>query len=241
MHVGEHDETREPNLDRVKKIVPCPKKARGHSVTPLGGKPVISHAFPGSGCFSRLRSKCFLKIFWLKEGKFASCIEEEEAEIFWGKGRLPLGSPWVPRPKKKSRNEVRPVSGYAFPKRVLLGEQLTRDGGSRSGVITSPKSSEDLWGPVRWQSRLDPFLYSESLSNLTSYFVACGISSVQANEIEPEPTKYVPSGVTKLYGPECGLLYEPACAILDHAAWKRPPPQGCVTDTREKDSPLIIL
>ncbi|PKI55419.1 hypothetical protein CRG98_024192 [Punica granatum] len=37
MHVRKHDETRESNLDRVKKIVPCPKRAREHSVTSLGG------------------------------------------------------------------------------------------------------------------------------------------------------------------------------------------------------------
>ncbi|PKI78553.1 hypothetical protein CRG98_001060 [Punica granatum] len=39
MHVRKYDETRESNLDRVKKVVPCPKGAREHSVTSLGGKP----------------------------------------------------------------------------------------------------------------------------------------------------------------------------------------------------------
>ncbi|PKI69526.1 hypothetical protein CRG98_010101, partial [Punica granatum] len=51
---------------------------------------------------------------------------------------------------------------------VLLGKPLTRDGGSRFRGINSLKSSEDLWGPVRWQSRLDPFPYSEPLTNLAS-------------------------------------------------------------------------
>ncbi|OWM64658.1 hypothetical protein CDL15_Pgr012310 [Punica granatum] len=30
-----------------------------------------------------------LKIFWLREGKLASCIEKEEAEIFGAKGNKP--------------------------------------------------------------------------------------------------------------------------------------------------------
>ncbi|PKI35884.1 hypothetical protein CRG98_043724 [Punica granatum] len=34
--------------------------------------------------------------------------------------------------------------------------------------------------------------------------------SEQANGIEPEPTKYLPNGVAKLYGPECGLSSGPA-------------------------------
>ncbi|PKI61625.1 hypothetical protein CRG98_018000 [Punica granatum] len=42
--------------------------------------------------------------------------------------------------------------------------------------------------------------------------------AIKANGSEPEPSKYVPSGVTKLYLPG-----------------------GCVTSTREKESPLIIL
>ncbi|PKI48579.1 hypothetical protein CRG98_030998 [Punica granatum] len=35
-------------------------------------------------------------------------------------------------------------------------------------------------GPVRWHSRLDPFLYSKPLTNLASYFGARGISDVKA-------------------------------------------------------------
>ncbi|PKI36169.1 hypothetical protein CRG98_043440, partial [Punica granatum] len=50
------------------------------------------------------------------------------------------------------------------------------DGGSRLKGVNSLKSSEDLWGPVRWHSRLDPFPYSEPLTNLASYFGARGIS-----------------------------------------------------------------
>ncbi|PKI60845.1 hypothetical protein CRG98_018776 [Punica granatum] len=56
-----------------------------------------------------------------------------------------------------------------------------------------------------------------------------------------EPTKNVPSGVAKLFGPKCGLSLGPACALLDRAAWGCPPSLGRVTDTREKESPLIIL
>ncbi|PKI67457.1 hypothetical protein CRG98_012041 [Punica granatum] len=37
MQWGKHEETRESNLDRVKKIVPCPKRAREHSATSHGG------------------------------------------------------------------------------------------------------------------------------------------------------------------------------------------------------------
>ncbi|PKI44745.1 hypothetical protein CRG98_034864 [Punica granatum] len=47
-----------------------------------------------------------------------------------------------------------------------------------------------------------------------------------SKRIEPEPTKYVPSGVAKLYGPECGLSSGPACALLDRAAWECPPFHG---------------
>ncbi|PKI70452.1 hypothetical protein CRG98_009155 [Punica granatum] len=61
-----------------------------------------------------------------------------------------------------------------FP--VLLGEPLTRDGGSRLKGVNSLKSSEDLWGPVRWHNRLDPFPYSEPLTNLASYIGARGMS-----------------------------------------------------------------
>ncbi|PKI41998.1 hypothetical protein CRG98_037616 [Punica granatum] len=32
----------------------------------------------------------------------------------------------------------------------------------------------------------------------------------------------------------------PACVLLDRAAWECPPSQGCVTDTREKESPLPV-
>ncbi|PKI59047.1 hypothetical protein CRG98_020555 [Punica granatum] len=59
---------------------------------------------------------------------------------------------------------------------ALLRKPLTRDGGSRYKGVNSLKSSEDLWGPVRWHSRLDPFPYSEPLTNLASYFGARGIS-----------------------------------------------------------------
>ncbi|PKI59985.1 hypothetical protein CRG98_019617 [Punica granatum] len=43
-----------------------------------------------------------------------------------------------------------------------------------------------------------------------------------------------------MYGPECRLSSGPACALLDHAAWESAPSQRCVTDTREKESPLPI-
>ncbi|PKI76292.1 hypothetical protein CRG98_003317 [Punica granatum] len=59
---------------------------------------------------------------------------------------------------------------------MLRGEPLTGDGGSRYKGVNSLKSSEDLWGPVRWHSRFDPFPYSEPLTNLASYFGARGIS-----------------------------------------------------------------
>ncbi|PKI71822.1 hypothetical protein CRG98_007761 [Punica granatum] len=101
-------------------------------------------------------------------------------------------------------------------------KSLTRVGGSRLKGVNTLKSSEDLWGPIRWHSRLDPFPYSEPLTNLTSYFCVRGISDEQTNEIEPEPIKYVPSGVAKLYGPNCRLSSGPACALLDHAAWELP-------------------
>ncbi|PKI58159.1 hypothetical protein CRG98_021447 [Punica granatum] len=80
------------------------------------------------------------------------------------------------------------------------------DGGSRLKGVNSLKSSEDLWGPVRWHSQLDPFPYSEPLTNLASYFGARGISDKQANGIVLEPTKYVPSGVAKLCAPEFHLV-----------------------------------
>ncbi|PKI49809.1 hypothetical protein CRG98_029786 [Punica granatum] len=99
---------------------------------------------------------------------------------------------------------------------------------------------EDLWGTVRRHSRLDPFPYLEPLTNLASYFGVRGISDEQTNEIEPEPTKYVLSGVAKLYGPECGLSSGLVCALLDRAAWECPLSRGCVTDTHEKELPLPI-
>ncbi|PKI57877.1 hypothetical protein CRG98_021716 [Punica granatum] len=58
-----------------------------------------------------------------------------------------------------------------------------------------------------------------------------------SKRIEPEPTNYDPSGVAKLYGPECGLSSGPACALLDRAAWGRSTfPWGRVTDTHERMS-----
>ncbi|PKI61764.1 hypothetical protein CRG98_017814 [Punica granatum] len=78
---------------------------------------------------------------------------------------------------------------------VLLGELLTKNWGSRYKGVNSLKSSEDLWGTVRWHSRLDPFPYSELLTNLASYLGARGISD-----------KYVPSGVAKLCAPEFYLV-----------------------------------
>ncbi|PKI66971.1 hypothetical protein CRG98_012636 [Punica granatum] len=52
---------------------------------------------------------------------------------------------------------------------------LSMDGGFRLKGVNSLKRSDDLWGPVRWHSRLDPFPYSELLTNLASYFGARGI------------------------------------------------------------------
>ncbi|PKI31881.1 hypothetical protein CRG98_047728, partial [Punica granatum] len=49
--------------------------------------------------------------------------------------------------------------------------------GLRYKGVNSLKSSEDLWGPVRWHSRLDPFPYSEPLTNLASYIGARGMSN----------------------------------------------------------------
>ncbi|PKI62003.1 hypothetical protein CRG98_017589 [Punica granatum] len=59
---------------------------------------------------------------------------------------------------------------------VLLGEPLPRDGGSRLKGVNSLKLSKDLWGPVRWHSRLNPFPYSEPLTNLAFYIGARGMS-----------------------------------------------------------------
>ncbi|PKI55764.1 hypothetical protein CRG98_023855 [Punica granatum] len=44
-----------------------------------------------------------------------------------------------------------------------------------------------------------------------------------------------------MYGLECGLSSEPACALLDCAALECPPSRGRVTDTSENESPLTIL
>ncbi|PKI56989.1 hypothetical protein CRG98_022615 [Punica granatum] len=71
---------------------------------------------------------------------------------------------------------------------------------------------------------------------------AGGLPAKQANGIEPEPTKYVPSGVAKLYGPKCGLSSGPASrAFGSRGLGMSTFPWGYVTDTREKESPLIIL
>ncbi|PKI64509.1 hypothetical protein CRG98_015072 [Punica granatum] len=90
---------------------------------------------------------------------------------------------------------------------VLLGKPLTRDGGSRLKGVNSLKSSEDLWGPVRWHSRLDPFPYSEPLTNLASYIGARGMSDKQARQARTSPNPLsVPSGVAKLCAPEFHLV-----------------------------------
>ncbi|PKI45017.1 hypothetical protein CRG98_034589 [Punica granatum] len=47
--------------------------------------------------------------------------------------------------------------------------------------------------------------------------------------------------VSRMYGPECGLSSRSACVLLDCVAWECPPSRRCVTDTREKESPFIIL
>ncbi|PKI72119.1 hypothetical protein CRG98_007506 [Punica granatum] len=44
-----------------------------------------------------------------------------------------------------------------------------------------------------------------------------------------------------LVGPKCGLSSGLACALLDRTAWESPTSRGCVTNTREKKSPLTIL
>ncbi|PKI69593.1 hypothetical protein CRG98_010006 [Punica granatum] len=60
---------------------------------------------------------------------------------------------------------------------VVRGTVPPRDGSSRIKGVNSLKSSRALWGPIRWQTRLEPFPYSESLSNPSFLLVACGISS----------------------------------------------------------------
>ncbi|PKI74545.1 hypothetical protein CRG98_005087 [Punica granatum] len=64
-----------------------------------------------------------------------------------------------------------------------------------------------------------------------------GLPAKQANGIETKPTKYVPSGVSKLYGPKCGLSSGPALRAFGSLGlgvstfpWER------VTDTRERRS-----
>ncbi|PKI72889.1 hypothetical protein CRG98_006757 [Punica granatum] len=96
---------------------------------------------------------------------------------------------------------------------VVQGTVLSMDGGSRLKGVNSLKSSEDLWGPVRWHSRLYPFLYSEPLTNLASYFGARGISDEKAiNKHASKQTKSspnplaIPSGVAKLCAPEFHLV-----------------------------------
>ncbi|PKI44692.1 hypothetical protein CRG98_034917 [Punica granatum] len=102
---------------------------------------------------------------------------------------------------------------------VLLGESLTRDGGSRLKGVNSLKLGEDLWGPVRWHSRLDPFPYSEPPTNLASYIGARGMSDKISGKrrkavnkqvskqtgLSPNPLD-VPSGVAKLCAPEFNLV-----------------------------------
>ncbi|PKI40450.1 hypothetical protein CRG98_039154 [Punica granatum] len=58
-----------------------------------------------------------------------------------------------------------------------------------------------------------------------------------SKRIEPEPTKYVPSGVVKLYGPECGLSSRPALrAFGSRGLGVSTVPWGCMMDTRERRS-----
>ncbi|PKI58158.1 hypothetical protein CRG98_021446 [Punica granatum] len=94
---------------------------------------------------------------------------------------------------------------------VVQGTMLSMDGGSRLKGVKSLKSSEDLWGPVRWHSLLDSFPYSEPLTNIASYFGARGISDEGTN-----------------------------ARSLRNAAWEYPPSRGRATDAREKESPLTV-
>ncbi|PKI48810.1 hypothetical protein CRG98_030798 [Punica granatum] len=59
-----------------------------------------------------------------------------------------------------------------------------------------------------------------------------------SKRIEPEPTKYVPSGVAKLYGPECGLSSGPALRAFGSRGLVGTStfPWGCASDTRERRS-----
>ncbi|PKI72880.1 hypothetical protein CRG98_006748 [Punica granatum] len=79
----------------------------------------------------------------------------------------------------RGRDERPLLTALLAMESVLLGKSLTRVGGFRHKGMNSLKSSDDLWGPVRWYSRLDPFPYSEPLSNLASYFGTRGISDVR--------------------------------------------------------------
>ncbi|PKI46025.1 hypothetical protein CRG98_033583 [Punica granatum] len=57
-----------------------------------------------------------------------------------------------------------PVVRGGWPGWTASGHSTSRHGEG----INSLKLSEDLWGPARWQSRLDSFPYSEPLTNLAS-------------------------------------------------------------------------
>ncbi|PKI74236.1 hypothetical protein CRG98_005357 [Punica granatum] len=59
-------------------------------------------------------------------------------------------------------------------------------------------------------------------------------------QIEGVVRDVIRSRVARGRGPECRVSSGPAWALLDHAAWKCPPTRGCVTDTSEKESPLIV-
>ncbi|PKI75963.1 hypothetical protein CRG98_003621 [Punica granatum] len=83
---------------------------------------------------------------------------------------------------------------------------LTRVGGSRLKGVNSLKSSVDLWGLVRWHSLLDPFPYSEPLTNLASYFGVRGISNEKAiNEDASKQTRSSPNplSMSPVESPSC--------------------------------------
>ncbi|PKI68275.1 hypothetical protein CRG98_011355 [Punica granatum] len=65
---------------------------------------------------------------------------------------------------------------------------LSMHGGPRLKGVNSSKSSKNLWGPNRWHSRLDPFPYSEPLTNLASYFGARGISDEECSPFRGRAT-----------------------------------------------------
>ncbi|PKI64869.1 hypothetical protein CRG98_014736 [Punica granatum] len=106
-----------------------------------------------------------------------------------------------------------------------VGTVLSMDGGSRLKGVNSLKSSKDLWGLVRWHSRLDPFPYSEPLTNLASYFGSRGISDEKAinkhaskqTESSPNPLA-VPCGIAKL----CALEFHLVGAHMREAYLMRP-------------------